>query len=114
MIVACESELWVWDARRADSWTFASLPVAASEEIRELTAGSRRGFGSVRVQVTIGGSTWTTSIFPDAGSGCYVLPVKRPIRRAEGVEAGDVVTMTVALIDLPAPPTPRMQGRRTP
>jgi hypothetical protein len=38
-----------WDARRADSWTFVSLPVDASEEIRDLTVGSRRGFGSLRV-----------------------------------------------------------------
>jgi Domain of unknown function (DUF4277) len=30
------AELWKWYARRTDSWTFVSLPVEASEEIREL------------------------------------------------------------------------------
>src|SRR5687767_8457987 len=45
MIVAFEAELWIWDARRDDSWTFVSLPVEASQEIREVTEGPRRGFG---------------------------------------------------------------------
>src|SRR5262245_57956699 len=83
VIVEFTAELWAWDARRNDSWTFVSLPVDASDDIRDRTGDKRRGFGSVRVRVTIGTSTWTTSVFPDSGSGAYVLPVKRPIRRAE-------------------------------
>src|SRR5262249_57238917 len=96
-----DAELWTWDARRADSWTFVSLPADASEEIRDLAAGSRRGFGSLRVRVTVGGSTWTTSIFPSSGSGSgiYVLPIKRPVRKAEALDAGDIATVTVELID---------------
>ena len=99
MIVVFDAELWVWDARRADSWTFVSLPVEASEEIREVASGPRRGFGSQRVRVTVGGSSWTTSIFPDSTRGCYVLPVKRAIRKAESLDEGDTVTVTVELID---------------
>ncbi|MGI5150515.1 DUF1905 domain-containing protein [Plantactinospora sp. CA-294935] len=99
MIVDFEAELWIWDARRDDSWTFVSLPAEASEEIRELTAGRRRGFGSLRVRVTLGGSGWTTSIFPDSARGCFVLPVKRAVRRAEGLDAGDLAAVTVELLD---------------
>src|SRR5712672_2775237 len=66
MVVVFDAELWEWDARRADSWIFVSLPAEASEDVRELADGPRRGFGSVRVQVTVGGSTWKTSIFPDS------------------------------------------------
>jgi hypothetical protein len=96
--VVFEAELWIWDARRADSWTFVSLPEEVSDEIRDLAAdGPRRGFGSVRVRVTIGGSTWKTSVFPDAGKGRYVLPVKRAVRQAEGLDTGDVVTVRLAL-----------------
>ncbi len=100
MVVTFDGELWHWDARRSDSWTFVSLPADASEEIRDLTGGSRRGFGSLRVRVTVGGSTWTTSIFPASGDGGYVLPVKRPIRRAEALAAGDTATVTAELLDL--------------
>ncbi|WP_373320378.1 DUF1905 domain-containing protein [Virgisporangium aurantiacum] len=97
---AFDAELWIWDARRDDSWTFLSLPADASDEIRDLAeAGApRRGFGSVRVRVSIGGSTWSTSVFPDGARGVYVLPVKKAVRRAEGIEAGDVAGVTVEVI----------------
>lgn len=98
MIVTFESELVVWDARRDDTWTFVSLPPDDSIEIRELSDGPRRGFGSVRVQATVGGTTWRTSVFP-AATDRYVLPVKRAVRRAEDLEIGDVVTVTVELLD---------------
>lgn len=98
MVFDFDAELWIWDARRADSWTFVTVPAEASEEIRDLTAGPRRGFGAVRVRVTIGGSTWSTSIFPDSTRGAYVLPVKRAVRRAEDLEEGDVAHVTIELI----------------
>ena len=100
VVVVFAAELWPWDARRADSWIFVSLPVDASEEIRDLTGVSGRGFGSLRVRVTVGGSTWTTSIFPSSGKGTFVLPIKRPVRQAEGLDVGDIATVTVELIDL--------------
>jgi hypothetical protein len=99
VIVVFEAELWIWDARRSDSWTFVSLPTEASEEIRDRAGGLRRGFGSLRVRVTVGGSTWTTSIFPDSARGCFVLPIKRAVRKAEALDAGDIATVTVELID---------------
>ncbi|MGH3431486.1 MAG: DUF1905 domain-containing protein [Thermocrispum sp.] len=100
MIVAFDAELWVWDARRTETWTFVSLPVEASEDIRELTEGRRGGFGSVRVRATLGGSSWTTSVFPDSASGCFVLPVKRAVRNTEGLAEGDTASVTVELIDV--------------
>jgi hypothetical protein len=100
VVVVFDAELWMWDARRADSWTFVSLPAEASEDIRDLAPEPRRGFGSVRVQVTVGGSTWTTSIFPDSRRGSYVLPIKRAVRKAEDLDVGDIATVTVELIDL--------------
>jgi Domain of unknown function (DUF1905) len=100
VIVVFDAALWIWDARRDDSWTFVTLPGDASEEIRDLTEGLRRGFGSVRVRVTVGGSRWTTSIFPDGGRNAYVLPIKRAVRTAEGLDAGDTTTVTVELIDV--------------
>jgi hypothetical protein len=96
--VVFDAPLWVWDARRAGTWTFVSLPAEASEEIRAVTAGERRGFGSVRVRARIGTSTWKTSIFPGS-DGRYVLPVKRAVRTAEHLDPGDTATVTVELLD---------------
>ncbi|HWG99018.1 MAG TPA: DUF1905 domain-containing protein [Pilimelia sp.] len=100
MVVTFDAELWVWDARRGDTWVFVSLPAAAAEEIRDLAGGRRRGFGSLRVRVTVGASTWRTSIFPDRARGTYVLPVKRAVRTAEQLAAGDRTAVTVELVDL--------------
>lgn len=44
-------------------------------------------------------TTWTTSVFP-ATTGSYVLPVNKPVRRAEGLEAGDAVEVSLELLDL--------------
>jgi hypothetical protein len=60
------------------------------EDARE-RAGARAGFGSVPVEVAVGGSTWRTSVFPDRRSGSFVLPVKAAVRRDEGVGEGDVL-----------------------
>jgi Domain of unknown function (DUF1905) len=100
VVVVFDAELWMWDPRRVDSWTFVSVPADASEAIRDFAAGPRRGFGSMRVRVTVGGSTWTTSIFPDSMRGSYVLPIKRAVRKAEDLDVGDIATVTMELIDL--------------
>ena len=97
-----EAELWLWTAK--DAWTFVTLPLEAAEEIRFFHGGKgkrRRGFGSVRVEVTCGDSQWRTSIFPDNRSGSYVLPVKAAVRKAEGVTAGDTASLHLRVIDDP-------------
>ena len=99
MVVDFEAELWVWAARRDDSWTFVSLPVEASDEIRDRTDGRRRGFGSVRVEARVGASIWRTSIFPDSKrSGAYVLPIKQAVRKANSLSPGDIVKVTVTVL----------------
>lgn len=99
MVVTFDAELWLWDARRGDAWTFVSLPAEPAELIRDIAVGPRRGFGSLRVRASVGATTWRTSIFPDSTRG-YVLPVKRAVRRAEAIEPGDTATVTVELLDL--------------
>jgi hypothetical protein len=93
-----DATLRPWDARRHDAWVFVDLPEGASDDIADLAEGRTRGFGSVRVDVAIGGSRWRTSIFP--GAACYVLPVKSSVRTAEGVGVGDAVHVVLDLVDL--------------
>lgn len=84
---AFTAELFEWDARDDASWVFVGLPVDVAEDIREMVP-SKRGFGSVPVQVRCGSSTWKTSVFPSKGSGSFVLPVKKAVRTKEGLEVG--------------------------
>jgi len=95
-----DAAIWVWEARRTETWTFVTLPAEASDEIADVADRYARGFGSLRVDVTIGGTTWRTSIFPDGGQGGYVLPVKKAVRRAEGLEIGGTARVRVTLVDV--------------
>ncbi len=95
-----DAALWLWDARR-DSWTFVSLPTDLADEVLDLAGPHVRGFGSVRVEVTVGRTTWRTSLFPDSTSATYVLPVKKAVRAAEGLAVGDTVHVGLRLLDLP-------------
>lgn len=82
------AKLWRWSSGKA-AWYFMSLPVKVSREVRLVDAGPRRtGFGSLRVEVTLGSSTWQTSIFPSAPLKTYVLPVKADVRKREGLLEG--------------------------
>lgn len=97
---SCEfdAELWEWDGDAdAASWVFLTVPEEETEEIR-LRSGPPRGFGSVRVEVRVGGSTWRTSVFPDKTRG-FVLPVKKAVRRAESLDVGDSARVRLALLD---------------
>jgi hypothetical protein len=92
-----DGELFEWEGQGA--WHFVAVPEDLSEEIRARTGHVARGFGSLRVRVVIGGTPWTTSVFPSK-EGVYVLPVKKPVRRAEDLHAGDTVTVHLQLLDL--------------
>jgi hypothetical protein len=90
-----DAELWQHSGPAA--WYFVTIPADIADEIAELTAGDRRGFGSVRVTATAGRTAWNTSIFPDSASQSYVLPVKRQVRDREALDAGHSVHLTLEL-----------------
>jgi hypothetical protein len=91
------ARLWRWAAGKA-SWYFVSLPAAMSREIKLVDAGPRRvGFGALKVEATIGDSTWKTSIFPAAKLKCYLLPVKAGVRKAEKLADGKMVSVQIVV-----------------
>jgi hypothetical protein len=78
------------------TWHFVTMPGDLTDDVKARVGGTR-GFGSVRVKATIGGTTWATSVFP-ATDG-YVLPVKRAVRAAEDLDVGDVADVTLVILD---------------
>ena len=79
------------------SWHFVTMPGDLTDDV-QARVGTTRGFGSVRVRATIGGTTWTTSVFP-ATDG-YVLPVKKAVREAEELEIDDVAHVVLEILDV--------------
>ncbi len=103
------AELWRWTAR-TEEWVFVRLPDDVSADIADVPR-ERGGFGSVRVAVTIGGSRWRTSIFPERTGGPYVLPIKKAVRAAERLAVGDVARVGVETLDESRPDAHRPRGR---
>jgi hypothetical protein len=92
------ADLWRYTGKAA--WYFVTLPHDVADDIDEITGDTRRGFGSVRVEVTVGATSWSTSIFPDTKSESFVLPVKKAVRMAEDLHDGDPVRVRLSLVDL--------------
>ncbi|MBR7743624.1 DUF1905 domain-containing protein [Phycicoccus sp. BSK3Z-2] len=88
----------VWRAEDS-SWHFATIPAGVSDEVDAAVGDLTGGFGSVRVEVTLGGSVWRTSLFPSREHAAYVLPMKKTVRTAEGVGEGDEVRLVLRLVD---------------
>jgi hypothetical protein len=90
--------LWRWKGDSA--WHFVTLPFEQSDEIDERTTATQGGFGSVKVRVTVGRTTWTTSLFPSTGQKSYILPVKAAVRKAEALGEGEPVAVVLHLVGI--------------
>ena len=94
--------LWRWNTPAAPAaWHFITIEGPAGEALSATALmhrleGLSRGFGSLKVAVTIGGSTFQTSVFPSKQTG-WLLPVKASVRKAEGLNEGDVVEVLLTL-----------------
>lgn len=95
-MIIVTAPIWLWSGGQG-AWHFLTIPEAEAAEIRAHGFGGEpRGFGAVRVEATIAGVTWRTSVFPQKIGG-YILPIKADVRRGADVSAGDVVTVALEL-----------------
>jgi hypothetical protein len=78
-------------------WRFLGLPLKEGREIKEKFGKNARGWGSLPVSITVGKTTWETSIFPDKKSGSYLLPLKAQVRKKEEIDDDDEVQFTLKL-----------------
>ena len=83
--------LFFW--RGPAPWHFVKVPAKQCDELAAAAKLVSYGWGMVPVEVTIGKTSFTTSLWPKDGG--YIVPIKTAARAAEGLELGDVVTMTL-------------------
>lgn len=88
--------VWLYPGESAN-WHFFTIPKKESAELKETFKGLAKGWGSLPVDVTIGKTTWKTSIFPDNKSGTYMLPIKAQVRRREELFDGDSCTVSFSI-----------------
>lgn len=82
-------ELWFW--RGPAPWHFVTVPDRECAELADASALVTYGWGMIPTAARIGRTEWTTSLFPKDGR--YLVPVKTWVRRAEGLELGDLTTV---------------------
>jgi hypothetical protein len=86
------------NTRKADAWTFLTLPKEASAKLP-----SR---GMVSIEGTFNGVALQATLEPD-GQGGHWLKVDRKLREAAGAAAGDVVRLEIAPVaEEPEPKVP--------
>ncbi len=78
------AKVFIWPGEQGN-WHFTTVPKGESQEIKNNFGTHAKGFRSIPVTVTVGKTSWDTSIFPDSKSGQYLLPLKAKVRKAEDI-----------------------------
>ena len=89
MNVEFSGEVWEW--RGPAPYHFVTVPEDCCGALEAAAEIVSYGWGMVPVTARIGSTTWKTSLWPKEGG--YVVPLKDKVRRAEGIELGDVVAL---------------------
>ncbi len=95
--ISITAKLWLWNEGKG-SWHFVTVDKDSSDIIKDTWMWPRKGFGSIPVKVTIGTSTWKTSVFPQK-EGTFVLPIKKIVRDQEKLEVGDTTKIILEVLN---------------
>lgn len=94
MTIEFSDAVWFW--KGPAPWYFLTIPAEESQEIKAIEALSTYGWGMIPVNAQIGKTKWYTALWPK--DGCYVLPLKTAIRKAENIQEGDTVAARLEII----------------
>jgi hypothetical protein len=78
----------IWKYEGPAGWCFVTIPKSTAKRIRVIHQDSEEGWGRLKATVTIGGSSWNTSIWFDTKADSYLLPIKVAIRKKESLAIG--------------------------
>jgi len=76
-------------------WFFVMVPAKHSRAIKAISSMVTYGWGVIPVRVRIGETEYTTSLFPKDGR--YLVPIKASVRKAEELDKGDKVTISLEI-----------------
>lgn len=90
---AFSGEIWFW--KGPSPFHFVTVPPAECRELKAASSAVTYGWGMIPVEVSVGDTSWTTALWPKDGR--YVVPLKDWVRRAEGLQLGDVVEVRLTV-----------------
>lgn len=91
--LAFSGPLWFW--RGPAPWYFVTVPAEHCPALKAAAHLVTYGWGMIPVRARIGGTRWTTSLFPQGD--LYLLPVRASVRQAEDLNEGDLVAVQMAV-----------------
>jgi hypothetical protein len=74
---------------------FIPVPEEESLEIESVSHLVTYGWGVIPVEVQIGRTRWTTSLFPKDGR--YLVPIKTAARTEIGIQLGELTDVTLTI-----------------
>jgi hypothetical protein len=86
-------EIWFW--KGPAPWHFVTVPDAHCAEIEPIAAQVTYGWGMIPATVTIGESSWETALWPK--DGAYIVPIKTWVRKAEDLQLGDTINLSMEI-----------------
>ncbi len=89
MNIEFNGKFWYW--RVPAPWYFVTVPVEQSNTLKAIVGLVTYGWGMIPVNAQIGKTEWKTSLFPK--DGCYIVPIKASVQKAESLQEGDAVTI---------------------
>jgi hypothetical protein len=91
--VKFSGEIWYW--RGPAPHYFVSVPEEHCLVLQDLSGMVSYGWGMIPVTVTIGATTWKTSLFPKDGR--YIVPIKAQVRTKENLDEGQTTDLDLAV-----------------
>ncbi len=103
------SPVWIWRGNGNGpppkaAWYFITIAGEAAKAIQAASGAAQAAWGSVKVEALIGETRWQTSLFPSKEAGGWLLPLKAAVRRAESLDDGHMVEVTLRLAPPPVQP----------
>jgi hypothetical protein len=86
----------VWIYPGVGGWHFIYVDKEVAAKIKK--AARTYGAGFVKVEATLGKTSWITALFPQTKNGTYLLSIKSAIRKKEDVWDGDEIKVKIKLI----------------
>lgn len=74
---------------------YVPVPQSISTDIGEVASSVSYGWGVIPVEADIGGTVFTTSLFPKDGR--YLLPLRAAVRKPQGLTLDSRVSVTMRL-----------------
>lgn len=87
------AEIWYW--KGPAPFFFVTVPENESNVIKAISGSVTYGWGVIPVKVTIGETEFKTSLFPREGK--YAVPIKADVRKKEGIELGDKISVKLEI-----------------